>query len=133
MVTEDYASFETAKLLKEKGFKGEGGHFYENNKIVSYVNYWNRITPKQRYEAIEAPTLQVVMKWLRIEHELHVEPHLVKTKHSYGYLSNFVDIKRLEQKFPFKEFDFVNADKYVSSTYSQACEVAIKYILENLI
>lgn len=72
MIKEDYVSFEVAKLLKENGFKGEREHFYEDNKITNYINYWFRITPEQRYEAIEAPTLQMAMKWLREVHNIFI-------------------------------------------------------------
>ena len=75
----------------------------------------------------------MAMKWLRIEHNIHIEPHIVRTKCSYGYMPNYIDLKELKQHFPFDEFDFSNADKYACITYDKACEVAIKYCLKNLI
>ena len=58
MITEDYVSFETAKLLKEKGF---------DEKVISFY------TPGD----IPRPTLQMAMKWLRKTHNFHiwVEPN----------------------------------------------------------
>ena len=35
MITEDYVSFETAKLLKEKGFDEPCQYFYDNKKPKS--------------------------------------------------------------------------------------------------
>lgn len=135
-IKEDYVSFEIAKLLKEKGFDvpclahwyiGTDRHFSISNTSQN----WNEI--KTDLDWLSCPTLQMAMKWLRIEHNIHIEPHIVKTKCSYGYMPNYVDLKELKQHFPFDEFDFSNADKYVCITYDKACEVTIKYSLENLI
>lgn len=117
MITEDYVSFEVAKLLKEKGFD-----------VDECEVHYDPLDHTQ-YEI----TLQMVMKWLRIEHNIHIEPHIVRTKCSYGYMPNYIDLKELKQHFPFDEFDFSNADEYVCITYDKACEAAIKYCLENLI
>ena len=53
MMTEDYVSFETAKLLKEKGFDEECQKYYGDYKYP-------------------CPTLQMAMKWLREEHKLYM-------------------------------------------------------------
>lgn len=130
-ITEDYVSFETAKLLKDKGFNEKcNSYFISNNEIALIAN--KRDFNKHGIY-LSAPTLQRAMKWLRIEHNIHIEPHIVKTKCSYGYMPNYVDLKELKPHFPFDEFDFSNADKYVCITYDKACDAAIKYCLENLI
>lgn len=116
-IIEDYVSFEIAKLLKEKGFD-----------VDEYEVHYDPLDHTQ-YEI----TLQMAMKWLRIEHNIHIEPHIVKTKYSYGYMPEYIDLKKLEPHFPFDEFDFNNADKYVYITYDKACEATLKYCLENLI
>jgi hypothetical protein len=127
MITEDYVSFEIAKLLKEKGFKGQGEHFYEDNKITNYINYWFRITPEQRYEAIEAPTIQMAMKWLRKEHNLHCDI-------GYDDLDWFWNIISVSEDIPPEERPKLIKDGYAANkTYEEACEEAIKYCLENLI
>lgn len=123
MIKEDYISFETAKLLKDKGFVGQKEHFYENNKIINFINYWHRITPKQRYEAIEAPTLQMVMKWLREVYEIDI----IIFRHIRGKRITFYD--RIEQRTHLEYQSKCNS--YYS--YEEAAEAAIKYCLENLI
>lgn len=74
MIKEQYVSFEVAKLLKEKGFKEEthgnyylGGKFDGEFEESSKVN-WNKFfkTP------IAAPTQQMVMRWLREVHNIHI-------------------------------------------------------------
>jgi len=131
MMTEDYVSFETAKLLKEKGFDGDGSHFYENKKIVSFVDYWNRITPYERYCAIECPTLQMAMKWLREVHNLHCA---VDYDFALGWYCQITSLKETV------EYDYEELVKHYHpeknsgfSSPEEACESAIKYCLENLI
>ena len=129
-ITEDYVSFEIAKLLKDKGFEEECSRWYVANEPQEGV-VEKGFGENQFY--INAPTLQIAMKWLRIEHNIHIEPHIVRTKCSYGYMPSYVDLKELKQHLPFDEFDFSNADTYACMTYDKACETAIKYCLENLI
>ena len=60
MATEDYVSFETAKLLKEKGFDCECSRFYMPNGhgMWKYEHYHDfDISDK-----IECPTIQMAMK-----------------------------------------------------------------------
>lgn len=140
-ITEDYVSFETAKLLKEKGFEGHSIlTIYDENAANAYIKElkekhlpYNSDDPKLKEFYYTQPTLQMAMKWLRIEHNIHIEPHIVRTKRSYGYMPNYIDLKELKQHFPFDEFDFSNADKYVCITHDKACEVTIKYCLKHLI
>ena len=139
MITEDYVSFEVAKLLNEKGFKGQGEHFYEDNKITNYINYWFRITPKERYEAIEAPTLQMAMKWLREEHNIHIAINICYTENPelfqpdyYVYVNSTVTGESLiKETCPLVQDNSLTPKGFTS--YEQACEAAIKYCIEKLI
>ena len=135
-ITEDYVSFETAKLLKEKGFDEECVYFYdwdEEDEIYRICSNGGSCNEARFPSYYSMPTLQMAMKWFRIEHNIHIEPHIVKTKYSYGYMPNYINLKELKQHFPFDEVDFSNVDKYVCITYDKACEVTIKYCLEHLI
>ena len=127
MITEDYVSFETAKLLKEKGFDENTNCQYPVGGIyigeVSEYNITDRSRNPEKY--IPAPTIQMAMKWLREKHNLHI-----------GVLITY-------QYFPRKyEVHIMHTEKYEDivvnpgtnfNTYEEACEVAIKYCLENLI
>lgn len=59
MITEDYVSFETAKLLKEKGFDEICSFaFYKDGRIV------DRYDSEFSYNYYDRPTLQMAMNWL---------------------------------------------------------------------
>ena len=126
MVEEVYVSFETAKLLKEKGFEEKtycnyylGGKFNGKFEESSNLN-WNKFfkTP------IAAPTQAMAMKWLREVHNIHID-----------ICSIWDDIHWLYQVFVITPRTARNSyvDKMLYTSYEQACEVAIKYCLKNLI
>ena len=135
-ITEDYVSFETAKLLKEKGFYGECFSMYLTPKPHSGMGNPSeaKIAPHGRdghyYDGYlyqcEAPTLQMAMKWLREVHNIHVVPKF--DFYAGDYTGRIYDGRREST---------VEKDDYIAivgnSTYEQACEAAIKYCLENLI
>ena len=140
MITEDYVSFEIAKLLKEKGFD-ESCSFVVNtiSKNVMPVSWptTNSDIEDEKASLIALPTLQMVMKWLREVHNIHTEICLYKTSED--------DIEpKKSRKAPYYTFgvwDTItgdNVDKrlindFIGNTYEQAVEAAINYCLENLI
>ena len=134
MVTEDYVSFETAKLLKEKGFDSECDYLYVNGGIVRAQGgkcNWNKgetIFTDYKNEC-SAPTLQMAMKWLREVHRRIISPKYNEVKDERGLLYSmwFFDILPISKTLPIIEYN----QSYDS--YEQACEAAIKYCLENLI
>ena len=133
MITEDYVSFETAKLLKEKGFDTECDYLYVDGKLVRArigPCNWNYRQPffADCKNECSAPTLQMVMKWLREVHNLVVNPvgHYVD-----GKLESWeVDIYFLDCGIDAT----INAMGHIyGKTYESACENGIEYCLENLI
>ncbi len=121
MITEDYVSFETAKLLKEKGFNEPCVYVYRHD---GSEDIWDADKEDIAYQK---PTLQMAMKWLREVHKLAIYPFLV----------NLMDIKsawwyRIVRNTGLVLIDEKEEDP-IYGTYEQACEEAIKYCLENLI
>lgn len=122
-ITEDYVSFETAKLLKEKGFDGVSTIMYKENgkmcinpkSVVSWrLKYW--------YPCL---TLQMAMKWLREVHKLEIIPfHEMFQGNSWWY--------RIERNTSLSLITEYEEDSIYGS-YEQAAEAAIKYCLKNLI
>ena len=124
-ITEDYVSFEIAKLLKEKGFDGRCTHYYKNEKYLVDLGYTNihSYTNSDLVEELTAPTLQMAMKWLREVHNCPIEilwHWNTDSQCSEWYFMHHMELKPLPQ---IQYYD----------TYEQACEAAIKYCLEHLI
>ena len=130
MITEDYVSFEIAKLLKEKGFDGYCFAFHkEQDKYESHPNsvHFAPTLINNEYlldtSIIICPTLQMTMKWLR-------ENHNIKVNIFYNNSNYTIEYFEPNTQTGVGKFVFIG-DGYPS--YEQACESAIKYCLENLI
>lgn len=126
MITEDYVSFETAKLLKEKGFDEYCYGYYYTPEYMSYGD------TKQRNlelfpDSYSAPTLQMAMKWLREVHRIDIE---VRTHYLSRLKSD--DVRYYSGKI-LKGNEDVIYTIYAKDTYEEVCEAGIKYCLENLI
>ena len=128
MITEDYVSFDTAKLLKEKGFMdGEIIKFFasgydKNGHILSI-----RDTELDDYPR---PTLQMAMKWLRKEHNLVISASVTVD----GWRTYVSQIKLDGEGFVVDIIDGIDDGNIPSyGTYEKSCEAAIKYCLKNLI
>lgn len=152
MISEDYVSFETAKLLKEKGFsewcfKCYGVAVLHNGADISFDEECE-LKDEGRENEIEyveggglydygcnnrdkdakvwaAPTLWVAMNWLREKYNVHI-----------GVLISYQHIPR---KY---EVHIMNTEKYEDiivnsginfNSNKEACEAGIKYFLEHLI
>lgn len=123
MITEDYVSFEVAKLLKEKGFDGVTEKYYLKYK-GKYILV-SRGTAEHPDSSIDVPTLQMVMKWLREKHNLHIGVLI-----TYQYLPRKYEVHIMHTE---KYEDIVVNPGTNFNTNEEACEAAIKYCLKNLI
>ena len=143
MITEDYVSFETAKLLKKKGFDKSISHVYSNNgELLRLCDYGIRDLTNTECNGysewqfpiedvdtiISAPTLWEAMKWLRKVHSIDIDiisrlSLNADNDHCYSYV--------IKHQY----------DKYHYRTYSEGeclapeeiAESAIKFCLEKLI
>ena len=139
MITEDYVSFETAKLLKEKGFDEVCDYrYYETHSGFDlgsnpgYTNsHWEDWYKDMGVRNYSAPTLQMAMKWLRLEHGLHVEPIPDCFDYKHGDIHDgwFCEITHLSDMSYDADYDSHKKHK----TCEEACEDAIRFCLENLI
>jgi hypothetical protein len=144
MMTEDYVSFETAKLLKEKGFEYNPDESYwlidANNKMywISCIGAYDYVDvptesfqrPKNGYRLV---TQAMTMKWLREVHKLHIilDIHWLYFANQNGWMYTISRI--LENGNEYVDSKGDENDKNFYPTYEEACEAAIKYCLENLI
>ena len=129
MITEDYVSFEVAKLLKEKGFDESTSMVYMSYGDLCKLNRYDSIRNSnynditKNYFEYTAPTPQMVMKWLREVYNIVISIFptietdvIVREDYNYTIYKNRTAI-------------YQNS----SLTYEQSCEESIKYTLENLI
>ena len=123
MIEEAYVSFETAKLLKEKGFdkyplfpcyKEDNGAFIDIPTTLDTINYC----------FIPAPTLQMAMRWLREVHNIDITalPQFDSSKWTYSAIIFKLSIPCTEIRLN------DNKDKK-----EEAYEAACIYALKNLI
>lgn len=129
MITEDYVSFEIAKLLNIKGFKGEfHKHYwgYEPGKEFLTNDSFN---PEYDYPA---PTLQIVIKWLREVHKLYITvvPFPLNFEHQDIQDGWGCEVTHLSNLSYDGDYEFFQKRYPI---YEQACEAAIRCCLENLI
>ena len=128
MITEDYVSFETAKLLKEKGFNGLCTAYYDcfttDNFHCGYEpTDFNSIDSKIR-NIIAAPTLQMAIKWLKEEHNLGVIPHWSQVSGEFS--CRIYDLtKKGSQEYHSIRGSF--------DGFEEPAELGIKYCLEKLV
>ena len=114
MITEDYVSFEVAKLLKEKGF---------NEKPISSINYFKgSMYPidgvvRTMTEDISIPLQSIATKWLREVYNIHIY-----TFYANGWIFTILDLETREE--------FTRQQGYSSE---EAVEAALKYCLTKLI
>ena len=123
-ITEDYVSFETAKLLKEKGFDVYGdGSFGSETKIWMEYSPFGKIrdvsSSRPSTKGYPAPTLQMAMKWLRETHKLYIniwaDPKDVES-------NDFDIIFRAQVYNGYSKYGI-----YEFYTYEEAAEIVIKY------
>ena len=126
MIAEDYVSYETAKLLKEKGFDWK----CKTVKFYPEPDY-----DQESPDGISAPTLQMAMKWLREEHNLFIgiHPRLSLTDY-YWITADIYRVRKKNSSYHIGEVDDYNCVACCDGTsFDDACEAAIKYCLEKLI
>ena len=139
MITEDYVSFDTAKLLKEKGFDESCVYVYHDGELqlVSSLGifygegYGEQILTYNNSECswspimISAPTLQMAMKWLREEKGIAVIP----------IIDSVLDFEKFlwDVKIVVAKTNDSYSQGWVYEKQEDSCEAAIKYCLENLI
>ena len=122
MITEDYCSFEVAKLFKEKGFDEYClKNYWSSDKELHdwkwELSYNRNSDGNRNTKDCAAPTHQMAMAWLR-EKDIRICP----------------DYSDVDGKW----FTMIGTKKKRTysgyyDTYEEAIEAALKYSLENLI
>ena len=147
MVTENYVSFEIAKLLNEKGFDWCESPFYSKQDRDEWRQNNSYTIPNMLYDpdlpfdsetlTMVAPhvSIQMAMKWLREVHHLFigVEPRLSFTDY-YWITANIYRVRKKNSLYHAEPVDDYSCVACCDGdSFEDACEAAIKYCLEKLI
>lgn len=138
MITEDYVSFKTAKLLKEKGFDEECWYWYEEDGYFKDSNddygFQSNSCHISDDFICSAPTLQMAMKWLREDKKILISIFCHIDKGYWFCIQHFINspYKFATSESIHRKEEILGKIQYYD-TYEQACDAAIKYCLENLI
>lgn len=135
---DDFVTFETAKKLKEKGFREECfARYYCSDKAYFGRNSYHPDTGSVFYcynndedlsrFYIDAPIISQVLKWLRKERNLHIDVGVYPNgwnffccsceKHNNGKFGDYNIYETLE----------------MHNSYELAALAGIEYVLDNLI
>ena len=127
MITDDYVSFDTAKLLKEKGFKCDTLHYYYDKDGDLF---FSALRVDACYNEIVTPTLQMAMKWLREVHHYYIQV-MLDSWACGDHTGYYVVIQKTDSDFEMMLQDV--RERVFYDTPEEATEDAIIYIVENLI
>ena len=135
MITEDFVSYEVAKLLKEKGFNepcecaysAEGQYLLSCYKGIADRRIKNDETLDFSYSST-APTHEMAMAWLRKMYNIYYEIKLLLGENAEKYGRLQLGIYQLNSLETYVWKGWIYADTYV-----ELYENYIKYCLENLI
>lgn len=127
MIKERYCSYEVAMLLKEKGFDiGCYGRYSTRSKEFHFDA--TRKCENHGLFVIAAPTHQMACDWMIEAHHICITIYPNKEK---GFEAVLYDIKS-DVEITLQSFGVFGYHIFESS-YGKAVEVALKYILENLV
>ena len=121
MLTEDFCSFEVAKLLKEKEFDVPCMGRYSVRSKEFHLDCTKMCNNGGLFECA-APTHQMAMKWLREVHNIDIFPWKI----GKGIYSCAIFNSNTGQ-------DLSSDKDFPSEKYEQAVEAACLYALNNLI
>ena len=124
-ITEDYCSFEVAKLLKEKGFRvPTEKHYMGSKKIYDISPSSDHNNPSYTKEMYSAPTHALAVKWIRDNFDIHITTARTYTNSEYNF---FYQIYFLQKK----EKILLQCTYFKSP--EEATEAALLYTLKHLI
>lgn len=129
-ITEDYCNFETAELLKGKGFDVPVKNYYSLFTEDVKYNLQKKYGAKKNWNSfaltVSRPSQSLVMKWLREVHGLYIDIVTSFSQDNICYTFSCFNI-----------MDLIQGTKGTSyheyQTHEEVCESAIRYCLENLI
>lgn len=132
---EDFVNFETAKKLKEKGFRKPCILYYNSDKVRTWFNEpdiaKNFVPTTLGNDDVLAPTISQVLKWLREEKKISIE---VSIHCSLKWMCGIYEFSDGIADFTQYSNDGIDDTVFIFyDSYEQAALAGIKYSLDNLI
>lgn len=124
MIEEQYVSFETAKLAKEKGFDIPTRYGFSERRSLVRVDTsdnWN-----QDKELYSRPTQSLLARWLREKHNMCIE--ILST--AYGFIWFISNTDSGTCRYCSNDIGPFEAEAY--NTYEKAMENGLQYALNLL-
>jgi hypothetical protein len=126
MIKEDYVSFEVAKLLKEKGFDELSIVFYDKDGTQLIECYDDEPLRNSEILGYARVTQSLALKWLREVHKFDIDVCIEYKNSKKVYYYSIL------KKTVIRDIDCLHSETNFSS-YEQAVEASLLYVLKNLI
>lgn len=130
MIQEELVTLETAKLLKEKGFREDCMAFYTKDVLFKCNAYINTNVLK-----LPAPTQSIAQKWLRETKNIHVLsiPRIIESYNKIGEV-----VKTIVEFYYWEIYVVGSSHKYIAqnclsnqfNTYEEALEAGLQEALK---
>ena len=136
---EQYVEFETAKLLKSKGFEDEYvNSYYDNKGNLKFIQLFGDLCDYNNEEepTFDAPTQALAMRWLREQHKLLITIGIGEDYEGhFGFMPEIYSldnpINENGKYYPTVDPDIIS--NTTPQTYEQAAEDAIRFAAQYLI
>ncbi len=125
-IQEDYISFETAKLLKEKGFDELCRYYMQEAGGKLHETYSSNSIFQSR---VFIPTQALVVKWLRVVHGIHIWLE----NNAFGYYWKINNASKPPWKRDLRVNLHLDVDDKYYTEPEEATESAILYCLKELL
>jgi hypothetical protein len=144
-MNEAYVSYETAKLLKEKGFNGYCHviHINNHNSLIGKVISNSELTTTHEYKfckdqenCITIPTQQMACRWLREVYNIFIGVDIggdIDGKFGYMPFIHILDNLSCPDGKYVPQADADDICDFTPQIYEEAVEFALLYALKNLI
>lgn len=139
MIQEGFVTLETAKLLKEKGFKEDVFTFYEvdcvEGDMILSETYNESENFNEKNDCLSAPTQSLAQKWLCETKNIHVFsiPRIIDSYNKIGEV-----VKTIVEFYYWEIYVVGSSPKYIAqnclsnqfNTYEEALEAGLQEALK---